>query len=353
MSDKVLSLQEVAKERTVKTTSVDYDLETLSKKIRRGSIILDPDYQRNHKWDVETSSRLIESLILNIPIPLIYISQDVDVDVESDEPMYSVIDGQQRLRAIYDFMQNKYALKGLETLKDINGLKYKDLPPFLIRRLEDRTVRCLRIDSSSDSQVKLDIFERLNSGSVKLTAQELRNATMRGRFNDLIKDLAKDRFFIQMINDPKESKRVKGMYNYELVLRFLALEGGKYQEYDGKMGNYLDIRMAEFSKISDQNILDEMKTKFKKTMKICFSAFGVNAFSKRKDGKIVSPFNVAVYDALSLAVSENSLSNIDESGREKFESLFSSEEFQNSISGSINDKSKIVYRIKAMMEAFK
>lgn len=156
-----------------------------------------------------------------------------------------------------------------------------------------------------------------------------------------------------MINDPKESKRVKGMYNYELVLRFLSLEGGKYQEYDGKMGNYLDIRMAEFSKISDQNILDEMKAKFKKTMKICFITFGVNAFSKRKDSKIVSSFNVAVYDALSLAVNENSLSGIDESGKEKFESLFNNEEFQNSISGSINDKSKLFYRVKATMEAFR
>ena len=108
LKENLSELQELAKERTVKTQNIEYDLETLVKKIKKGIIKLNPDYQRNHRWDNQESSKLIESLILNIPIPTIYLSQDVDVDEEVEDGVsrYSVIDGQQRLTAIYGFMKN-------------------------------------------------------------------------------------------------------------------------------------------------------------------------------------------------------------------------------------------------------
>lgn len=155
------NLQGKAKERTVKTQSIEYDLETLVKKIQKGVIKLDPDYQRRHRWDRGTSSRLIESLILNIPIPIIYLSYDIDVDAEEEGSRFSVIDGQQRLTAIFTFFENKFPLSDLDILTDLEGCFYRDLPPFLIRRLEERTIKCLRIDSTLDPQVKFDIFEAL------------------------------------------------------------------------------------------------------------------------------------------------------------------------------------------------
>lgn len=221
-------LQILARERTVKTQNIEYDLETLVKKIRKKIIKLNPDYQRNHRWSVEESSRLMESLILNIPIPTVYLSQDVDVDeeVEDDVSRYSVIDGQQRLTAIYEFMTNEFSLEGLEVLELLNGSFYKDLPPFLVRRLEERTIKCLRIDSTADPQVKFDIFERLNSGAIQLESQELRNAIYRGRFNDMIKDLAKNKIFMTLLNidmkNPEEDNKVKKMLDVEYVLRFFS-----------------------------------------------------------------------------------------------------------------------------------
>jgi uncharacterized protein with ParB-like and HNH nuclease domain len=116
------TIQQKARERTVKTQNVEYDLETLIKRIDQKTIKLDPDYQRRHRWSAETSSRLIESIILNIPIPVVFISQDVDVDEEAtDSARYTVIDGQQRLTAIFEFMKNKLPLEGLETLSELNG----------------------------------------------------------------------------------------------------------------------------------------------------------------------------------------------------------------------------------------
>lgn len=229
------NVQQKARERTVKTQNVEYDLDTLVKRVKRGSIKLDPEYQRRHRWSVETSSRLIESLILNIPIPVIFLSQDIDVDeeVEDSTSRYTVIDGQQRLTAIYDFLSNNLELSGLETLSELNGLTYKALPSFLIRRLEERTIKCLRIDSTVDEQVKFDIFERLNTGSVKLESQELRNATARGPFNDAIKEWATLKSFRKMLQidlaDPDSSPKVKKMEDVELVLRFFALKNGRYK----------------------------------------------------------------------------------------------------------------------------
>jgi hypothetical protein len=207
------AIQQKARERTVKTQNIEYDLETLVGRISKNAIKLDPEYQRRHRWDDATSSRLIESLILNIPIPLIYLSQDIDVDEEVGESTsrYTVIDGQQRLTAIYKFMNNKLALDGLEILPELNGLYYHQLPPFLVRRLEERTIKCLRIDSTVDAQVKFDIFERLNTGAVKLDSQELRNAIARGSFNDAIKKWATLPVFRTLIQtdakDPNQSSR--------------------------------------------------------------------------------------------------------------------------------------------------
>jgi uncharacterized protein with ParB-like and HNH nuclease domain len=249
------SIQQKARERTVKTQNAEYDLDTLIKRIENKTIKLDPDYQRRHRWTNETSSRLIESLILNIPIPIIFISEDVDVDEEvSDVSRYTVIDGQQRLTAIFDFMKSNMALESLEILSELNGAFYKDLPPFLIRRLEERTIKCLRIDSTVDAQVKFDIFERLNTGSIKLESQELRNVTARGKFNDAIKEWAKFPEFRQLIqvdeSNPDESTKVKKMEDVELVLRFFALR------YEGpikiKKGfkEFLTASLNEFNQLN-------------------------------------------------------------------------------------------------------
>ena len=230
-------LQEKAKERTVKTQSIEYDIETLIKKLDKNIIKLDPDYQRRHRWDNKTSSKLIESLILNIPIPIVYISQDIDVDDETydNEFRYSVIDGQQRLTAIKNFLKGKFELEGLETLSELNGCSYKDLPPFLTRRLEERSIKCLRIDSTLDAQVKLDIFERLNSGSVKLEPQELRNAVYSGPFNNLLKELSKDKNFRDLLQinmeSPENNKKVKQMEDVEIALRFFSLKNNRYELY--------------------------------------------------------------------------------------------------------------------------
>jgi DNA-binding Lrp family transcriptional regulator len=353
------SLQDKAKERTVKTQSIEYDLETLVKKIDKRIIKLDPDYQRRHRWDVKTSSRLIESLILNIPIPTIYISQDVDVDLETEEYRYSVIDGQQRLTAMYNFFKDKYPLTGLETLDELNDCYHKDLPPFLIRRLEERTVKCLRIDSTLDAQVKIDIFERLNSGSVKLEPQELRNAVYSGKFNILCKELGTNsdfRMLLQInLDSPETNNRVKKMEDVELVLRFFTLINENYLNYkktkEKGFTDFLSETMKRLNEISDQDI-ENLKIEFEKTMKTILRDFGSTAFAKYKfednEFKLQSKFNVAVFDALATSCHDlifaEKIENFS-AKQEAFQRLFKNPEFYESISGSYLDTNKLKYRI--------
>lgn len=343
-------LQQVAKERTVKTQTIEYDLETLVKKIKKNVIKLNPEYQRKHRWDNESSSRLIESLILNIPIPFVYISQDVDVDEEIDTELsrFSVIDGQQRLTAIYNFFNNEYQLEGLEVLDKLNGSYYKDLPSFLIRRLEERSIRCLRIDSTVDPQVKYDIFERLNSGAVKLESQELRNATCRGPFKDLVKKLVCNSDFLLTCKLTPDSKRVKKMEDEELVLRFFAINHKEgHASYKGKFKQFLTKKMSDFNEL-DAVELQAMEHTFVQTFhKIATSGLALPFAKYRITGdniKKMSDFNAAVFDAIThlflLSINKGKAINPAE-----IISMFSDSDFFSACEGSVNDVSKLNTRI--------
>lgn len=357
-------IQRTARERTVKTQDVEYDLETLVARIKKKTIKLDPEYQRRHRWLPETSSRLIESLILNIPIPVIFLSQDVDVDEETAASVsrYTVIDGQQRLTAIFEFLNNDLALQGLEILFDLNGSFYHDLPPFLIRRLEERTIKCLRIDSTVDEQVKFDIFERLNTGSVRLESQELRNATIRGPFNDAIKELAEYEPFRRLIQvdikNPSESSKVKKMEDVELVLRFFALRKGGYLKLRKGFREFLTTSLGEFNTL-DAKAIGIKKNIFKKYMSFIETNLGTNAFAKwrMENGteKKMSSFNAAVFDAVAVGLSETfTVKQLGEDSAavinaiQGYKTLFEDADFFSSVNGSVNDAAKVVARIEAM-----
>jgi hypothetical protein len=357
LKDSLKDIQKKAKERTVRTQNIEYDLETLVKKIDKNIIKLNPEYQRKHRWSDSFSSRLVESLILNIPIPIVYISQDIDVDeeVEGDVARYSVIDGQQRLTAIHNFFKNKFCLEGMEVLSELNGLKYSELPPFLVRRLEERSIKCLRIDSTIDTQVKYDIFVRLNIGSVKLEAQELRNATCRGPFKDLIKSLSKNKIFIELCNLTPDSDKVKKMEDEELVLRFFALTfNNGYKQYKGQLKKFLTSKMEEFNNL-DETILNDMEKSFLQVFEKIRKNFGSNPFQKFRsvEGRLksMSKFNAAVYDSLIVAVYLNL--NSKKGTLKDFQKLFHNDKYFSSVEGSVNDAKKITTRINLVSEILK
>lgn len=349
-------LRKKAKERTVRTQNIEYLPEQIIKKIKSFEIQLSPDYQRNHRWDNTTSSRLIESLILNIPIPLIYLSEDIDIgdDTGEGKARYSIIDGQQRLTAIRDFFTNEFPLTNLETFSELNGLYYKELPDFLIRRLEDRGIKFLRIDSTLDSELKYYIFEKLNRGSVNLEPQELRNSINRGKFNDLLKELAKDITFRKLLDIKNDTNpKVKKMEDVEIVLRFFAFGFEEnYKTYSNIglevfLSNYMDkmnIRVKE-----DETILTTLKNDFFNVINYIDKNFEEQAFSKYNETR-VTKYNKAAFDALAISiyVEFENLKNkeITDDFKEKHKELFlSNKDFIKSINGATASTTKTNTRI--------
>jgi len=206
--------------RRVYADKSDRSIYELFRKFQRGDLILDPEFQRRYVWDNKKASLLIESVLLEVPIPVIYLA-------EEDNGKFIVIDGQQRLRS-FRFLNNEFKLRGLSVLSELNGKYFKDLDKEKQRKIEDTTLRVIEIRKESHPDVKFEIFERLNVGAVKLNDQELRNCIYRGRYNDLIKELAEDKDFLFLLGLREPHKR---MYDRELVLHFLAFYNQTYLRY--------------------------------------------------------------------------------------------------------------------------
>ena len=218
------------KPRRIIAQPYDYSVQDIVDKIRGNDIDLNPAYQRNYVWAVDDQeehkcSRLIESLLLNIPIPVIYFAE------QAETLKYEVIDGQQRLYTFQRFLDNDFELNGLEIRNDVNGKKYSDLDQKDRDEIRKRSIRAIVILNESDAEVKYEVFERLNLGSIQLTPQEIRNNTLRGPFNELLKELAKEPLFQQMLNLRLKSDK-KNMAHEELVLRFFAYYDSGYKRVE-------------------------------------------------------------------------------------------------------------------------
>lgn len=170
---------ESAQDRLVLQSS-DLSLETLAAMVDSSAIDIRPHYQRRDRWSPEKQSALIESFLLNIPVPPLYLAED-------DFGTYSVIDGKQRLTAVRSFMRDEVALVDLETFSQLDGAKFSDLPRELANALQIRPyLRVVTLLKQSDPDLKYEVFQRLNTGGEKLNAQEIRNVAFHGSLNDLI-----------------------------------------------------------------------------------------------------------------------------------------------------------------------
>lgn len=170
--------------RNLTTQAYDKSVSDIIRMISDKDLVLDPDYQRNYVWDNKKASKLIESIILNVPIPVIYVS-------EGSDSSWSVIDGLQRLNSLKRFFEGRYKLSGLEVLHELNKCDFKSLPSKASRMLKNGLLRIVMVTADSNEDIKYDIFMRLNTGSVHLNGQELRNCLYRGKFNTFLQEEAK------------------------------------------------------------------------------------------------------------------------------------------------------------------
>lgn len=273
-------------ERTVFIERAQYSIYEIFRKYNRGDLILKPFYQRNAVWKNPKKSKLIESVIRNIPIPSIYLA-------ELESGQLEVIDGQQRLRAFFDFFKGKYQLSSLPVLTKLNRLHFKQLDNVHQRKIEDYQLHIFVIKKNSHPDIRFDIFERINEGATQLNAQELRNSMYRDGENEFLRQLSKEPAFIKLTKGKLSDLRLK---DQEAVLRFLSFRKKGYLAYRGNMNAFLNDTMEHFFDYFPKEIHAEVHSHFVETMQLIKMVLGTNAFMKNGTNVInMSLFDVICY----------------------------------------------------------
>lgn len=342
------------KERRLYSDKPDRSIFELYRQYQKGNLELQPEFQRLHVWDNSKSSRLIESVLLEVPIPVIYLSEESD-------SKYSVIDGQQRLNAFIKFLENSLRLSGLRILTEQNGKKFQDIPKTLQDKFENATIRIIEIRKESHPDVKFEIFERLNTGAVQLNAQELRNCIYRGIYNALLKELSEDKDFQFLLG-------IKGLHSRmqdrELILRFFAFYHNTHLKYTPSMKHFLNKEMEQYRNLNEAEE-KELRKIFKKSVRLSKTVFGDKAFTRFSGGSVKDSNgywekkrNKGLFDIIMFGFAmyeENQIVPNSDTIREELLWLMTHDEvFIDSISGSGTDnKEKTITRFDKWHSALK
>ena len=321
---------------TVHTRPMNLTLQELKNSVDANDIITDPDYQRKYVYDDKRASCLIESILIGIPIPVIYLA-------EEDEGIYSVIDGQQRITSFVRYLKNDFPLSGLKKLHNLNGLYFKELDKALQRRLNYQTLSTVCIEKDSEN-LKYEIFSRLNLGAVKLRDQEVRNCIYRGSFNNMLKDIAQTNPNLPILFHDSNTR-----YSYEeRILRFFALRDMELKgTFKLMMNSYMEAHIND-----DDFSIDGAKKQYNSLIELVKSVLGENAFFSESDQR--HKFNGAVYDSImipfSLFPKRDIIKHSDEI-RTEIESLKrDNKDYKDWIYAGTNAAKRIRSRVNAVME---
>jgi hypothetical protein len=338
--------------RQIVSQKIDLPISTLPEMIKE-QINLNPEFQRRDRWDVEKQSRFIESIIMNVPIPPVFLGED-------QYGMYVVLDGRQRLTAIREFLNNTFKLKSLKVWADLNGQNYNDLQKKkLAAAITRRFIPAVIILKESSTQVKYDVFDRLNTGGVIAAPMEIRNAVFQGGFNKLIRQLAELPEFRRLWDIPTDQGELEknGLYrdmsDLELVLRFFALShydemNMKYKDY---LGDFMDRRNKEYAE--NQALEKEDRQVFVRAIENCWIVFGAAAFRKKAQSKKSVPLADAVMIALSTYPQDIVKKKADGIRVTISQLLENNEEFLKAFGTGTNGKGAITKRIQLAQEAIR
>ena len=255
----------------------DFPVDTLVKRMAEKEFII-PGFQRKYVWKEEEASRFIETLLLGLPSPSLFLAKD------KFSKKYLVIDGQQRLKTLQYFFQGFFeegtVFKLKNVVQDLEGLTYSTLPPSERRELDNAIIHCIIISESYDPRGIFYLFERLNTTGTPLNPQEIRNAIYHGSFSQLLQDLSSNKTWRELYG--KDDIRAN---EQEHILRFLALHFD-LENYSGNMKNFLNQFML---KNKDLDIIseNEMKNIFIKTIDFLKNCIGSKVFYEKKKFQIL------------------------------------------------------------------
>lgn len=279
-------------ERRLHTETFDFSISTIFEYLTRGDIFI-PKFQRKYVWNKAQASRLIESLIIQCPIPVVYFNQ------ESSEKL-SVIDGNQRLTSIKLFLENEFELKGLTAYPELEGNKFSDLDPRIRRHILNRTLRCITILKETHPQIKFDVFERLNTGSVRLNYQEIRHGIYHGPLMKLVDELVNEKAWKEVSGIHSDTRMRSG----ELILRYFALSD-MLSEYKKPMSTFINNFCARNAKIepAQSKLLKDRFLSNLETAKLIFGSLVFRTYNERRE-PLSKSINSALFDSVMVSLDE-------------------------------------------------
>lgn len=352
MAKNDLAMQQQLSKNRMEVSFDTYDLAVrqLVDMFQENTLRISPEYQRHFVWDDVRQSQLIESLLLGIPVPSLFMATNNDFSWE-------VVDGLQRLTTLIRFIGDKEALNllankgknkisytplkltGLEKLTEFNGFCFTELPTTIQTMFKHRPIKVTVLNDKSDEGVRYDLFERLNTGGIILEPQEIRNCVYQGPFNDLLKECSKNTHFRNVVKLGAKSK--ESMYE-EMVLRFFA-----YLEWKDKFVHDVKDFLNDYMKYQVTNTFDQVAYKkiFEDTFFILDSLLEEGIV--RGNRKTITP--VVLFEAISVGVAshlKHSQQSIDKS---KLNNLLNDVELKSYTTGATNSQSKLNKRLEYVL----
>lgn len=334
------------RDRKVVTQPYDLVVDSLVDQIKSNLIFLRPlserpRFQRRYVWGDVLASRLIESILLNVPIPACYLSQNEEYELD-------VIDGQQRLYSIFRFVENQFPLSGLEVISELNGKRFFELPNKFQRQLKTHTLRCVLVTNESHPEIKFDVFERLNTNTVPLNSQELRNCIYRGSLNNLLGQLSEDPDWLGILGRKIPDIRLR---DEEVILRFFAFHIDGLDSYKTPQKHWLNEAAKAGMRYSDAKI-GELSIAWKRTINTSLVWFDRTECFRRPGSRAI---NKALFDLVCSSakrVAPQAAANIAAEFRDLYADLLNDDEFQDLISRAVDHTSRTRRRFEIWNNRF-
>ena len=328
----------------------DFSLQGLKDMVDSEVIDMNPRYQRRERWDVARQSELIESFLLNVPVPPIYLA-------EEQYGIYSIIDGKQRVTAVSEYLRDGYKLSGLQAFPELNGASFSRLPKTLQSALKIRPyLRVITLLKQSKPELKFEVFIRLNRGGIQLNNQEIRNVAFRGPMNDCIYRCSENKLLKTTLKiTGVKSPAYQQMQDAEYVLRFMTLYKD-WLDFPGKLGHSMDKFM-----INNQNAnvakVKQFEGDFTTAIQRTHQLWGSLAFQRWDGSKWRQQALAGMFDAEMIAVSsltEKEFAKVvTNKGRVSAETkkMFENKEFEEAVRLGTNIPSRLRLRVAKVRDA--
>ena len=357
-------VNEVYPNAEVRVTRAQYSTLHIKRLVEdRKELIIDPDFQRGNVWAKKQGAELVESILMGIPIPVMYL-------FEMRDGKKQVVDGRQRISAILDFLNDKLVLKDLKILPEYNDCKFSDLDAKMQGIFEDSQMYFYIIQPPTPERVKYDIFDRVNRGGTRLTNQEMRNALYRGKSTRLISELSKTEEFLRATGHGISPKRKKDNYVILRTISFYLLyrkadvvlkQNGEAIEYKSDIDDFLAKMMIFINEKASDELIADCRTMFLRAMNNSYRIMGEDAYRfaayEDESGKSRKrPINMPLFEMLAYIFSDDCVTNNSKITRDAINKFKDTYDYQKMLMSNVDSSTNVSERFstaKKLLEQIK